>query len=154
MCLWNRNAPREWQSPWTAMPLLKIFKSKSNDKVTMSNHLFHYRSNITKNDHKPWKGLVTRNSHMKYPSPGTYYSIQYIGQTSRPSSQDTNGRVVSQGILKCNIKVVIYTIQKIQPRLNFTVRKSNIKVKVRRTNLLVPNERICHYKHSSEISKS
>jgi hypothetical protein len=53
---------------------LKPSKSKPNAKVTTSNNLFLYRSNITKNDHKPWKGLVTKKSHIKYLSPGRYYS--------------------------------------------------------------------------------
>jgi hypothetical protein len=61
-----------WQP---CMSKLKLLKSRSNAKVTTSNHLFHYRSNITKNGYKPWKGFVTSNSHMKYRSPNTYYSI-------------------------------------------------------------------------------
>jgi hypothetical protein len=66
------------KNPLTAIYTLKLFffflKSRSNAKVTTSNHLFHYRSNIAKNDYMPWKGLFTMNSHMKYLSPSTYYS--------------------------------------------------------------------------------
>jgi hypothetical protein len=47
MCLWNTNSPREWQIPLTAMPMLKLLKSRSNAKVKKSNHLFLYSSNIT-----------------------------------------------------------------------------------------------------------
>jgi hypothetical protein len=57
---------------------IKAFEKYSNAKVTTSNHLSHYRSKITKNDYKPWKakGLVTRNSQMKYMylSPSKCYS--------------------------------------------------------------------------------
>ena len=46
--------------------LLKLLKSRSNAKVTTSNYLFHYSSGITKNDHKPRKGLVCYESHKQF----------------------------------------------------------------------------------------
>jgi hypothetical protein len=42
--------------------MLQFLKSRSNTKVTTSNDLYHYKCNTTKNDYKPWRGLVTRNA--------------------------------------------------------------------------------------------
>jgi hypothetical protein len=59
--LMKHKLPQEWQILLTAMSTLKFLISSSNAKVTASNHLFYYSSNITKNDYKP-AGMLTKLS--------------------------------------------------------------------------------------------
>jgi hypothetical protein len=107
------------------MPTFTLLKNRSNVNVAMSNHLFQNSSNITKNDNKPRKGIVTRNSHMKYLSLSTYYSkviakvkvfnmqVKHKGQGHKVKFVGTQGMILSQETLVWNIKVLVHTFQKI-----------------------------------------
>jgi hypothetical protein len=50
------------------------------------------------------------------------------------------------------MKAILLTIQKIWPILKFLKSRSNIKVKVSRSKIMVPIERSCHKEHIYEIS--
>jgi hypothetical protein len=86
--LWNTNAPIQGKfQRWSSSSKLKVKMSKF--KVPT------------------YKGLVTRNIHMKYKSPITYQSkdmandkvfgkrVKLQGQGHKVKSYDTNGKVLS-----------------------------------------------------------
>jgi hypothetical protein len=90
------------------MPFLKLLKSMSNAEVTTSNHLFHCSSTciITKNDHKPRKGLVKKkNPDMKHNRSintvivGSTEHVRFVQQLPDlfcPGSFDFNGMHIKQ----------------------------------------------------------
>ena len=77
------------------------------------------------------KGLVTRNTHVRYESPITsdkkvMAKVQVflkVGQTlmskSRGQNYGTMWKVLSQGIQMCNMKVLSLLVRKLWPRLKF-----------------------------------
>ena len=90
----------------------------------------------------PQKGLVTSNIHVKYQRSNTHCSkiickvkvfkkwVKLQGQGHRVKNNGTQGKVLSQGILMCNIKALALTVQKLLARLTFSKNGSNSKVKV------------------------
>ena len=78
-----------------------------------------------------------------------------VGQTSRSRSQGQkffcNGKVLSQGMYICNMKVLPLLVRKLLSRLKFFKSRSNVKVKVTRSKILVPMERSCHKECTYEI---
>ena len=53
-------------------------------------------------------------------------------------------KVLSQGIHMCNMRALSLLVRKLWPRLKFFKRRSNFKVKVTRSKILVWCERSCH----------
>ena len=51
-------------------------------------------------------------------------------------------KVLSQGIHMCNMKALSLLVRKLWPRLKFFKSRSNFKVKVTRSKIMVPCERI------------
>ena len=51
------------------------------------------------------------------------------------------------------MKYVILTVEKLLARLKFSKSRSNSKVKVIVSKMLVPTDRPCHKEYSCEISK-
>ena len=51
---------------------------------------------------------------------------------------------MSQGMYICNMKALPLLVRKLWPRLKFFKSRSNVKVKVTRSKILVPLERSCH----------
>ena len=52
----------------------------------------------------------------------------------------------------CNMKALSLLVGKLWPRLKFFKSKSNSKVKVTRSNIIVPSERYCHKEYTYESS--
>ena len=63
-------------------------------------------------------------------------------------------KVLSQGIHMWNMKALCLTVHKLWPWLKFLKSRSNFKVKVTRSNIMVWCERSCHKKYTCEIWKS
>ena len=88
------------------------------------------------------KGLITRNTHVKYQISSTHCSkviskvkvfkkwVKLQGQGYRVKNNGTHGKVLSQGTLMWYIKTLALTVQKILARLKFSKNGSNSKVKV------------------------
>jgi hypothetical protein len=72
---------------------------------------------------------------------------------SRFQNLRLNIKVVSQGTCIWNTKALSLTIQKIWPKLNFLKSGLNFKVKVTRSNIMVPLEWSCHKEHTYETWK-
>ena len=80
---------------------------------------------------EPKKGLITRDTHVKYQSSSTYCSkvickvevfkkwVKPQGQGHMVKNNGTHGKVLSQGILMGNIKALAFTVQKLLARLKF-----------------------------------
>ena len=51
----------------------------------------------------------------------------------------------------CNMKALSLLVLKLWPRLKFFKSRSNLKVKVTRSKILVPSERSCHKEYTYEI---
>ena len=47
----------------------------------------------------------------------------------------------------CNMKILSFLVRKLWPRLKFFKSRSNFKIKVTRSNIMVPCERSCHKKY-------
>ena len=72
------------------------------------------------------------------------YSFSKVGKTSRSRSQSKNygttWKVLSQGIHIWNKKALSLLLRKLWPRLKFFKRRSNFKVNIIRSNIMVPPE--------------
>ena len=68
------------------------------------------------------------------------------GQTSRSQGQFffCNGNVLSKGMYIYYMKALPFLVRKLWPRLKFFKRRSNVKVKVTRSKILLSMERSCH----------
>ena len=89
------------------------------------------------------KDLITRDTHVKNQSSSTHYSkviskikvfkkyVNLSGQGHKVKHNETYGKVLSQGILMWNIKVLALTVQMLLARLKFSKNGSNSMVKVR-----------------------
>jgi hypothetical protein len=64
--------------------------------------------------------------------------VKHYGQVHNVKSAGTQGKVLLQQKLTLNIKLLVYTIQKIQPSLKFSIIG---QTPTSRSNLLVPIER-------------
>ena len=51
----------------------------------------------------------------------------------------------------CNLKALTLLVRKLWPKLKFFKSRSNFKVKVTRSNNLVPCERFCHKEYTCAI---
>ena len=65
----------------------------------------------------------------------------------------TKWKVLWQGIHICNIKALSLLVWKLWPKLKFFKSRSNFKVKVTRSNIMVLCERSCHKEYTYEIWK-
>ena len=65
----------------------------------------------------------------------------------------THGKVLSQGMYIWNMKALPPLVRELWPRLKFSESRSNFKVKVTRSNILVPVERSCCKECTYEIWK-
>ena len=79
-----------------------------------------------------------------------------MGQTLRSRSLGQNvgahGKVLSQGMYIYYMKSLPLLVRKLSPRLKFFFKIiSNFKVKVTRSNFLVPMKSSCHKKCTCEI---
>ena len=63
------------------------------------------------------------------------------GQSHKFKSCRTMLKVLSKGILMCNMKAASLLLLKLWPRLKFVKSRSNFKVKFTRSKLMVPSER-------------
>ena len=183
MCLWNTDVPG-WQHQghkvkifgtagkvlsdgkhmWNIKALsvtvtklwlrLKFSKCRSKVTVKVKVKIWYW-----------WKGLVTRNTHVKYESPISYGSkvmikvkvFQNVGQRSRSRSQGqnfgTDGKVLSQGIHMWNMKALSLTVQKLWSRLKFSKLKVKGHGQGHKVKHLVLMERSCHKEYTCEIWK-
>ena len=98
-----------------------------------------------------WKGLVTRNVHMKalpllvrklWPR----LKFLKVGQTARSRSLGQKFWYPWRGLVTRNVhmKSLPLLVRKLWPRLKFFKSRSNFKVKVTRSKILVIVERSCH----------
>ena len=81
---------------------------------------------------KPRKGLITRNTPVKYQSSSTHCSkvinkvkvfkkwVKLQDQGHSVKNNSTHGKVLSQGILMWNVKALALTVQKLLARLKFS----------------------------------
>ena len=79
-----------------------------------------------------------------------------VGQTSRSRSRGkkkygTMWKVLSQGKHMCNMKVLSLLERKLWQRLKFFKSRSNFKVKVKRSKIMVPCERSCHKEYTCNM---
>ena len=58
-----------------------------------------------------------------------------------------NGNVLSQGMYMYYVKALPLLVRKLWPRLKFFKRRSNVKVKVTRSKILLSMKRSCHKKY-------
>ena len=88
--------------------------------------------------------------------------ILKVGQISRSRSQGQKlwyhvyKKVLSQRIHMSNMKALSLLVSKLWPRLKFfkSTCRSNFKVKVTRSKIMVPCERSCHKEYTYEIMKA
>jgi hypothetical protein len=146
MCLWNTNAPESDKFHWK--PCLHQSFWKIGQMISSHRQINCSITVVT--------SLAMARFFHKEPSPSTYdwkaipkvkvlnMMVKHQGWGHKVKSVGIHGRDMSQGTIMWNIKVLVHVIQKMQPMLKFSVSKSNIKVKVKRSNLLVPTKGICH----------
>ena len=103
------------------------------------------------------------NTHVQYESPITsalkvmakVKVFSKVGQTSsqghKVKNYGTMRKVLSQGIHMCNMKALSLLVRKLWPRLKFFESRSNFKVKVMRSTIMVPRERSCHKEYTCAI---
>ena len=75
------------------------------------------------------------------------------GQGHKDKYLDTSRKILSQEMLRCNMKALTLTVQKLLARLKFSKNGSNSRVKVTRSKIMVPTERSSQKEYSFEISK-
>ena len=109
------------------------------------------------------KGLATRNTHIQYESLASSGKkvmakvkvFSKEGQTSRSRSQKLWHQV--KGLVTRNTHVQyespILLVRKLWPRLKFFKSRSNFKVKVTRSKIIVPCERPCRMEYTCAILK-
>ena len=77
--------------------------------------------------------------------------VKLQGQGHEVNNYSTTRKVLSQGIHMCNMKALSLLVRKLWPRLKFFKSRSNFKVKVTRSKIMVPSERSCHKEYTYEI---
>ena len=70
-----------------------------------------------------------------------FFKVKLQGQCHRVNYNGIYGKAFFQGILKWKIKAIALTVQKLWARLNFSKNRSNSKVKVTGSKIMVPAER-------------
>ena len=109
------------------------------------------------------KGLVTMNTYVEYESPVSQFisydqglSFWKVGQTSRSRSWGQKLRYCVKGLEMhiCNMKALALLLWKLWPRLKFLKSRSNFKVKITRSKIMVWCERSCLKEYTYEILKS
>ena len=80
--------------------------------------------------------------------------VKLQSQGHKVKNYDTMLKVLSQGIHMCNMKALSFLVRKLWPMLKFFKSRSNFKVKVTRSKIMVPSERSCHKQYSRTIFKS
>ena len=88
---------------------------------------------------------------------GQGWSFSQVGQTSRSRPQGKKVWFHVKGLVTrnthVNIKALSLLVWKLWPRLKFFKSRSNIKVKVTRSKIMVPSERSCHKEYIRTIWK-
>ena len=76
-----------------------------------------------------------------------------VGQTSRSRSRGQKFWYPWKSLVIRNVsmKSLLLLVRKLWPRLKLFKSKSNFKVKVTRSKMLVPMERSCHKENTCEI---
>ena len=65
----------------------------------------------------------------------------------------TDRKVLPQGIHTCNMKALSLLVQMLKPMFSLFKSRSDVKVKVTRSNFLVRTEMYCHKEPTYVISK-
>ena len=106
------------------------------------------------------KGLVTRNIQVQYEGPISsglkvmakvkvfQKKDELQGQGHNVKNYGTMWKVLSQGIHICNMKALSFLVWKLWPRLKIFKSRSNFKVKVRTSKIMIPCERSCHKEYT------
>ena len=90
---------------------------------------------------EPLDGFWCNLVRTKYSFFVPYKCCFFLGQIAQVwINFGTHGKVLSQGMYIWNMKALPLLVRKLWPRLKFFKRRSNIKVKVTRSNILVPTE--------------
>ena len=80
-----------------------------------------------------------------------------VGQKSRSRSRGknfvSNRKVLPQEKHMWNVKALSLLVEKLWPRLTFFKSRSKVKVKVKKSNILVSTERFCHKEYTYVILK-
>ena len=79
--------------------------------------------------------------------------VKHQGQGHEVKNYGTVWKVLSQVIHMCNMKDLPLLVRKLLPRLKFYKSRSNFKVKVTRSKIMVPSESSCHKEYRYEILK-
>ena len=79
--------------------------------------------------------------------------VKLEGQGHKVKYYGTMWKVLSQWIHIFNMKSLSLLVWKLWPRLKFFKSRSNFKVKVTRSNFMVPCERSCHKEYTCAIWK-
>ena len=137
------------------LPRLKFFKSRSNFKVKVTRSKImvpcerychkvcicvQYESPISSD--KVMAKVKVFQKLVKLQGQG--HEVKYYG---------TMWKVLSQGIHMCNMKALSLLVRKVCPRLKFFKSRSNFKVKVTRSKIMVPCERSCYKEYTCAIWK-
>ena len=140
-------------------PRLKSFKSRSNFKVKNYCTMWKILSQTIQICNMKALALLIRTLwprlfFFKY-KPRLFFLN--ISQTSRSRSRGQNfstmWKIFPQGIHMCNMKALSLLVIKLWPKLEFFKRRSNFKVKVTRSKIMVPCERSCHKQYTCAIWK-
>ena len=124
---------------------LKFSKGRSNSKVKVTGPKIMVPNEKTYHKERS----ITKNTHVKYQSSSPHCSkviskvkvfkkwVKLQGQDHRVKNNGNHIKVLSQGILMWNIKALALTVQKLLARLKFSKSRSNSKVKVTRSKIMV-----------------
>ena len=128
-------------------PRLKFFISRSNFKVKVT------RSKIMvpceKSCHKKYvqyESLISSGKKVVAMVKVFQKKVKLQGQGHEVKTYCTMWKVLSQEIHMCNMKALSLLVRKLWPRVKFFRRRSNCKVKVTRSKIMVPCERSCQKK--------
>ena len=79
--------------------------------------------------------------------------VKLQGQGQEVKNYGTMWKVLSQEIHVCNLEALSLPVRKLWPRLKFFKSRSNFKVKVTRSKIMVPCEKSCHKEYTCAIWK-
>ena len=89
--------------------------------------------------------FLVRKLWPRFKSQGFLEYVKHQSQCHKVKHFGTHGKVLSQGMFICNMKALPLLVRKLWPRLKFFFEsRSNFKVKVTRSKILVPMERSYH----------
>jgi hypothetical protein len=132
--------------------MLKFLKGRSNVKVRRSKILAPIK-----------RACHIRNTHMKYQSPITYHSkvianvnvfnkyVKLQGQVHMVKNFNTSRSLVIRNTHTKYQSPITYNSKDMANVKSFFKSRSNFKVNVRRSNILVQIERSCYEEYTYEI---